>query len=265
MLLKIKHVSQYVYEVPVSYALQRIKMTPQDTHTQKVHDWQIDCHGAAREVVYRDGFGNVTELVRHERNAHDVTITVGGTVETFDTAGIAGDISGLTPLWTWLRTTQLTTAGPLVTALAKEFDTDTPRLELLHSLLAQVHQRISFTIGSTDATTDAETALGAGHGVCQDHSHVFIAVARLLGIPARYVSGYLLIDGETHQAASHAWADAYVDRIGWVGFDAANGVSPDEHYVRIATGLDYGSAAPLAGIRHGSGGEKLAVAINVEQ
>jgi transglutaminase-like putative cysteine protease len=265
MLLKIKHVSQYVYEAPVPYALQRIKMTPQDSLTQKVHDWQFDCHGAAREVVYRDGFGNVTELVRHERNAHDVTITVGGTIETFDTAGIAGEVSGLTPLWTWLRNTPLTTAGPLVKALAGEFDAATPRLELLHALLEHVHQRISFTVGSTDATTDAETALGTGHGVCQDHSHVFISIARLLGIPARYVSGYLLLDGATHQAASHAWADAYVDGIGWVGFDAANGVSPDERYVRLASGLDYGSAAPVAGIRHGSGSEQLAVAINVEQ
>lgn len=265
MLLKIKHVSEYVYSQPVPYALQRIKMTPQDSHTQKVHSWQIDCHGAAREVSYRDGFGNLTELVRHERNAHDVTITVGGTIETFDTSGVVGEQSGLTPLWTWLRNTPLTTAGTGVRALAGELDGSAPRLDLLHALLSRVNQRISFTLGSTDATTDAETALKAGHGVCQDHSHVFISVARLLGIPTRYVSGYLLIDGETQQAASHAWADAYVDGIGWVGFDAANGVSPDERYVRLATGLDYGSAAPVAGIRHGSGTEQLAVAINVEQ
>jgi transglutaminase-like putative cysteine protease len=265
MLLNIKHVSEYVYDQPVSYALQRIKLTPQSSQTQKVRDWQIDYHGASKELTYRDGFGNHTELVRHERNANDVTITVWGTVETFERAGVQGPDNGPTPLWTWLRDTPLTIAGSGIKALAKEFDAASPRIELLHALLARVHERINFTVGATDTNTDAESALAAGHGVCQDHSHVFISTARLLGIPTRYISGYLLLDGATHQAASHAWAETHVDGIGWVGFDAANGVSPDERYVRLATGLDYGSAAPVAGIRHGSGGEQLAVAINVEQ
>jgi transglutaminase-like putative cysteine protease len=265
MLLNIKHISQYVYDDPVAYALQRIKLTPRNSQCQKVHNWEIDCHGASREVVYHDGFGNLTELVRHERNARDVTITVSGSVETFDRSGVEGPDTGGTPLWTWLRCTPLTTAGDGIRALAGELDGNAPRLELLHLLLARIHQRISFTIGATDSNTDAESALSAGHGVCQDHSHVFVSTARLLGIPARYVSGYLMLDGTTNQAASHAWAEGFVDGVGWVGFDAANGVSPDERYVRLAKGLDYGSAAPVTGIRHGSGGEQLEVAINVEQ
>ena len=265
MLLKIKHVSKYTYEEAVPYALQRIRLTPQTTRNQKVHDWSVNYHGATREVLYRDGFGNLTELVRNERNAHDMTITVGGTIETFNKAGVEGPDSGPTPLWTWLRQTPLTTPGPSVRALAGEFDASGPRIDLLHRLLERVHERIRFIVGTTDVTTDAETALNAASGVCQDHSHVFISVARLLGIPARYVSGYLLIEGTTDQAASHAWSEGHVDGIGWVGFDAANGVSPDERYVRLATGLDYRDAAPMSGIRHGAGGESLAVDINVEQ
>ncbi len=85
-----------------------------------------------------------------------------------------------------------------------------------------------YEIGSTDVETVAEAALAAGHGVCQDLTHVFCAVARLSGIPARYVSGYLMMDGVEHQAASHAWAEAHVAGLGWVGFDAANNMSPDE-------------------------------------
>lgn len=265
MLLKIQHVSKYTYEEAVPYALQRIRLTPQTTRSQNVHDWHIDYHGASREVLYRDGFGNVTELVRNERNAHDMTITVGGTVETLNNTGIEGEDFGPTPLWTWLRQTPLTTPGPSVLALATEFDASAPRLETLHHMLDRVHERIRFVVGATDTTTDAETALNAAEGVCQDHAHVFASIARILGIPARYVSGYLLIDGATQQAASHAWAEGFVDGIGWVGFDAANGVSPDERYVRLATGLDYRDAAPMSGIRHGAGGESLAVDINVEQ
>jgi transglutaminase-like putative cysteine protease len=265
MLLKIKHVSKYTYDEPVPYALQRIRLTPQSTRNQKVHDWHVNYHGASREVLYTDGFGNLTELVRNERNAHDMTITVGGTVETFNNAGVEGEDTGPTPLWTWLRETPLTTPGPSVLALAREFVETSGRLELLHRILERVHERIRFVVGATEVTTDAETALNNAEGVCQDHTHVFVSVARLLGIPARYVSGYLLIDGETQQAASHAWSEAHVDGIGWIGFDAANGVSPDERYVRLATGLDYRDAAPMSGIRHGAGGERLAVDINVEQ
>lgn len=265
MLLKIQHISKYTYEEAVPYALQRIRLTPQTTRSQKVHDWTINYHGASREVLYRDGFGNVTELVRNERNALDMTITVGGTIETFNNSGVEGEDNGPTPLWTWLRQTPLTTPGPSVLALAAEFAEPLERLETLHRLLERVHGRIRFVVGATDTTTDAETALNASEGVCQDHAHVFASIARILGIPARYVSGYLLIDGETQQAASHAWAEAHVDGIGWVGFDAANGVSPDERYVRLATGLDYRDAAPISGIRHGTGGESLAVHINVEQ
>jgi transglutaminase-like putative cysteine protease len=265
MLLKIQHQSKYSYDAPVPYALQRIRLTPQTTRSQTVHDWKVDYHGAAREVAYRDGFGNMTELVRNERNAHDMTISVGGTVETLNNSGVQGEDIGPTPLWTWLRQTALTTPGPSVLALAGEYKGGAERLGLLHHLLENVHQRIRFVVGATEVTTDAETALNAAEGVCQDHAHVFGSVARILGIPARYVSGYLLIDGETQQAASHAWAEAHVEGIGWVGFDAANGVSPDERYVRLATGLDYRDAAPMSGIRHGFGGESLEVHINVEQ
>ena len=93
--------------------------------------------------------------------------------------------------------------------------------------------------------------------------HVFLAVARQLGFAARYVSGYLMMDDRIDQAAMHAWVDVWVDGLGFVGFDVSNGISPDERYVRIATGLDYRGAAPIAGTRYGSGQEFLDVALSV--
>ena len=111
----------------------------------------------------------------------------------------------------------------------------------------------------------AEEALAAGHGVCQDHAQIFIGAARLLGFPARYVSGYLFMENNVEQEASHGWAEAYVDGLGWVGFDVANGISPDERYIRVATGLDYKEAAPVSGMRFGDGGEAMTVTLQVQQ
>ena len=128
-----------------------------------------------------------------------------------------------------------------------------------------IETKVVYTVGATHAGTTAEEALKQGSGVCQDHAHVFVAAARVLGFPARYVSGYLMMNDTIDQAASHAWAEAYVAALGWVAFDASNGISPDERYVRMAVGRDYRDAMPVSGIRLGWAEEQLAVAITVEQ
>ena len=115
------------------------------------------------------------------------------------------------------------------------------------------------------AESTAEDALAAGRGVCQDHAHVFVAAARHLGHPARYVSGYLMLDDRVEQDASHAWAEVWIEGLGWVGFDVSNGISPDERYVGVARGLDYRDAAPISGVRFGSGEEELHVSVQVQQ
>jgi len=117
----------------------------------------------------------------------------------------------------------------------------------------------------THANTLAEDALAQGHGVCQDHSHVFVSSARLLGFPARYVSGYLMMNDRVEQDATHAWAEAYVDGVGWIGFDISNAISPDERYVRVATGLDYADCAPITGVRYGAEKGTMEVEIQVQQ
>jgi transglutaminase-like putative cysteine protease len=108
--------------------------------------------------------------------------------------------------------------------------------------------------------TTAVQAFERGAGVCQDLAHLFCGAARAVGMPARYVSGHLFRrDGQNNQLAAHAWAEAYIDDLGWVAFDPAHGISADDHYVRIAVGADYRSAAPLVGTRLGGGGEELEV------
>ena len=122
-----------------------------------------------------------------------------------------------------------------------------------------------YETGATDVYTTAEEAMGEGMGVCQDHAHIFIGAARALDIPTRYVSGYLLMDDRIDQEATHAWAEAHVEGLGWVGFDISNGISPDTRYVRVATGRDYVEAAPITGVSFGAAEEELRVALAVEQ
>ena len=104
-----------------------------------------------------------------------------------------------------------------------------------------------------------------GAGVCQDHVHAFLGVSRLLGYSARYVSGYLMMDENIIQEASHAWAEVYLDAIGWVGFDISNGISPDARYIKLATGFDYLDVIPLSGVRQGTGEETISTQIAISQ
>jgi transglutaminase-like putative cysteine protease len=119
--------------------------------------------------------------------------------------------------------------------------------------------------GTTDVHTEAAAALADGKGVCQDHTHIFIAGCRTLEVPARYVTGYLYLGDDAGAEAHHAWAEAWVDGLGWVGFDVANRICPTDNYVRLASGLDAGYAAPIKGSRRGGSGESLDVAVAVHQ
>ena len=136
---------------------------------------------------------------------------------------------------------------------------------MLHDLSARVLAGASYAKGATDTRTTGEQAVAAGQGVCQDHAHIFIGIARQLGVPSRYVSGYLLMDGQVEQEATHAWAEAHVEGLGWTGFDISNGISPDARYVRLATGRDYREAAPILGISYGAAMEETAVEVRVTQ
>jgi transglutaminase-like putative cysteine protease len=133
-------------------------------------------------------------------------------------------------------------------------------------MLTALNGEITFDTDPTHTATTAAEAFALKRGVCQDLTHIYIAAARHLGIPARYVSGYFhRADGVTEQEAGHAWAEAFIPSLGWVGFDATNGICTTDAHLRVAIGLDYLSAAPVRGARTGGAGEALAVRIHVDQ
>lgn len=265
MLLSIRHTSRYQYDGPILYAVQRLRLRPQSGAGQTVRSWDLTIEGAATELSYTDGFGNRTELVRHIKEAREIVITAAGVVETEDRAGVFGSVQGFAPVWLFNRTTPLTEAGEGIKELAATLPEDAKRLAKLHQLMDILTDRMTFKTNTTTIYTTAEEALKRGEGVCQDYAHIFISVARALGIPSRYVSGYLMREDVVEQTAGHAWAEAHIDGLGWVGFDAANNMCPNDRYVRIGCGLDYRDAAPVSGVRIGLAGETLAVEVNVEQ
>lgn len=266
MQLAIRHNTTYRFDTPVAYGLQQLRLTPKSRPGQTVLDWKMEIDGGKVESVFSDAHANTVTLVSFAPDAAEITVHCHGTVETEDTNGVVGKQKGFVPLWLFQRSTELTRAGPNVRRIAKglkdEYDSDLP---LLHALSARILDEVAYETGATDAATSADAAIEHGRGVCQDHAHIFVAAARALDYPARYVSGYLMMNDRTHQDASHAWAEAHIDDLGWVGFDVSNGISPDARYVRVATGLDYREAAPISGLRFGSATEELDVAIEVQQ
>jgi len=262
MRLKINHVTEYSYDEPVQFSLQRLRLTPIEHPGLRVISWTIAVDGATVEAGFNDQFGNHTHLVSFEGEAKSVRIVASGEVETEDRAGVHGPHTGYVPLWLYLRDTPLTKPGKLLRELAKNLTGDN-ELARMHDLMARVHEQVAYEPGATTTDTSAEQALEAATGVCQDHAHIMIAVARLLNLPARYISGYLMMEGVEEQAATHAWAEVHLPSLGWVGFDAANNVCPDARYVRLATGLSYADAAPVSGMRIGLAGEDMSVTVRV--
>ena len=187
-------------------------------------------------------------------------------IETTDNAGVIGQHAGHMPLWCFLRPTALTRPGSGLRSLVAGLGADRSNpLGLLHELSGAVADAVRYEKGVTDVASSAEDALAAGKGVCQDQAHVFVAAGRLLDIPTRYVSGYLKLDETAENQASHGWAEAHVAGLGWVGFDVANAVCPDDRYVRVATGCDYAEAAPITGLSQGTGATTLGVEVSVGQ
>ncbi len=264
MLLSIDHRTEYVYEEPVTYALQQLRLTPKSRAGQEVIQWSIAIEGGKIELEFDDQHNNHVSLVSTEPGQTRIAIHCQGEVANNNETGVIGDHGGYAPLWYFLRMTPLTKPGPLLRNLARKIgeDKDLPKLHALSSLILD---KVKYEAGKTDSTTTAEEALALRQGVCQDHAQIFISVARFLGFPARYVSGYLFMEDQLTQEATHGWAEAYVDGLGWVGFDVPNGISPDQRYIRLATGLDYKDAAPMSGMRFGSGKETMSVALQIQQ
>ena len=261
MLLKIEHRTHYVYSEPVSYTIQQLRLTPPEGYGQHVRNWEIRVNGNLYRAV--DTFGNIAHTLVVDALHEELTIVASGEVETgVETHSVYEPM----PLQIYLRSTPLTTLDDNLRKFAEQFKNPTgvTGLKEIESLMKAIVEKVPYEKGSTTVDTSAAEAFALGKGVCQDHVHVFVSCCRALGVPARYVSGYLFTkDGS--QLVSHPWADIWLPAKGWHSLDVCNGKDTGEGHVRLASGLDYRDACPISGSRVGGGEEKMTVNVKVNQ
>ena len=262
MRIRVAHHTRYDYDSPAQ-VLQVLRVSPRGYDGQHVAHWRLDADADVCVRRTEDAFGNVVHILSAEGPVSSLTLSAGGEVTTRDCSGLVEGAPEPLPPAVFLRETALTRPDAALKDLAAGAATRAEPLDRLHALMAAVSGAIVFETGRTDSGTSAAEALELRRGVCQDLAHVFIAGARLMGAPARYVSGHLMRPETVAQEAGHAWAEALVPGLGWVGFDPVNGVCPTEAYVRVAVGLDYLDAAPVRGTRNGGGAERLSVRLAV--
>jgi len=262
MRIRIDYQTRYDYALPATNVVQLLRVQPRATEDQHILTWRIevDADGSLRTGF--DVYGNVTHIFYAERGIDSLTLRVTGEVATQDSHGIVrGSVEPLAPLL-YRRGTALSTADAALCAFAAEQQRD-DRLSTLHALLTGIHGAMTFDADVTGTGTDAITAFGLKRGVCQDFSHIYLACARHLGIPARYVSGHFVhIDGGAVEPAGHAWVEAWDETLGWLGFDPTNGIAVTPSYIRVAVGHDYLAAAPVRGARRGGGDETMTVSVS---
>lgn len=264
MILTVSHSSHYRYDLPVRSVVQTHRLTPSRHEGQRVISWAVRVSDGIAGGSYRDGAGDWVQAYTVPGPVSEITVDVQGTVEVADLAGVLrGHREGIAPE-AYLRDTVATRIDVALIDLAESTAPGADLLDRAHRLSAAVADAIVYSPGATHAHTTAAEALALGEGVCQDHAHALIAVARVAGMPARYVSGYLFSDsaGDPHEAA-HAWAEVYVQGLGWVGFDPANRCCPDERYIRLGSGFDARDAAPIRGVARGPGHESLDVTVAI--
>jgi len=267
MRIRLSHTTTYRYDVPPTAVTQILRLTPRNHDSQYVMNWRIDLSEDSELHQHEDAFGNITHSFTATGPFTELSVLVEGQVDTQDTDGVVTGTIERFPPALFLRETSLTEADSAIVDFAEATRAagggDT--LSMLHALVREVHREVAYDEDPTHTATTAAEAFKLHRGVCQDMAHIYIAAARRLGVPARYVSGHLCRTDTVAQEAGHAWAEAYVDQLGWVGFDPANAVCTTDAHVRVAVGLDYLSAAPIRGTRYGGRGETMTVAVHVAQ
>lgn len=263
--LTIRHLTRYAYQPEAVQAAMRVCLFPPVTEAQRADHWSVEVNGTQCSAMFQDSNGVGVGFWRAPEPVSAIEVVAEGSVRTADLNGVLRGLRETSRPGVFLRQTELTKASERLRELARDISGDGD-LARMHALSERVHDAVDYRKDVTGSDTAADDALALGAGVCQDQVHVFVAVARLLEIPARYVVGYLA-DPESGAPAdeTHAWAEGYVAGLGWVGFDITNQICPTDLYVRLGCGLDAREAAPLRGTHTGDAVETMSVEIAIEQ
>lgn len=264
MRLSVRHSTVYQFDAPMRFVTQSHRLTPVSNGCQEVKAWKVSAEGAVFGAGFTDGGGDAIDTMTVQGPVTRIEVLVEGLVETTDTAGVLRDHREVIQPLVYLQPTTFTKTNRLLAELRDSAlaGADEDLLDRAHRLAAAVSEAIEYTPGATAAGTTAGEALELGRGVCQDMTHVLIALAHSARMPARYVTGYLFTDDASGEAA-HAWAEIHVEGLGWIGFDPANRCCADDRYIRLGSGRDAREAAPIRGVSRGGAGEAMDVNVVV--
>ena len=265
----IRHVTRFAYQTPVTESVMEARMQPRTDNLQRCFHFALTTTPKARVMMYQDHDGNAVHHFAIPARHANLTLTAESLVDCTVPEPLPADLGGDG----WERLDAMKSPGDLwedlapsafvqKTALLDELVDaigltrgDDP-LVTLRQLMNQIFERFEYTPQVTRVDSPIDDALRVRRGVCQDFAHIFLALARLLGVPARYVSGYLfhgaVSDDRTPDGATHAWVEVRLPELGWVGLDPANNVLAEERHIRVAVGRDYADVPPTRGIFKGS-------------
>jgi len=263
MRLTVRHATTYTYDPPADRCALRLRLYPPTFSGQRVLKWTVSVNEQVVPALMTTATGDRESIWTRANAGAEISVVAEGEVDTDDTAGVLRGLKDATRPQIFLRATPLTEADARIQSLARDLAGEKP-LDRMHALFNSIADVIAYKPSTTSSSTTAAQALKAGKGVCQDHAHVFVSAARSIGVPARYVVGYLLAQ-DTKLTETHAWAEAWVPEIGWVGFDAANRLCPTDRYVRLGCGLDAADAAPIRGNVTGNSQERLSASVDISQ
>lgn len=272
MLLNIQHETQLTYSEPVCETVFEVRMSPPSNEDQTNLGYRLRITPAAPVTSFRDGFGNRVDLFNVLEPYRELLVraTTIARIHRRDgeerLAESDWNGEGNIPLEAveFLQPSPMVHAGPELSAFVaglQRLDGKTPLLKLVRTLVDEVRGRLTYEKKVTTARTLVDEALTLGRGVCQDFTHLFLGACRGLGLPGRYVSGYVNEPGEL---ATHAWAQVWAGRSGWVDVDPTRGAFPDAHYVVTAIGRDFSDVPPNRGVWKGLADETITVVVKIE-
>jgi transglutaminase-like putative cysteine protease len=282
MFYSIRHVTRFRYSVPIRESVMELRMQPRSEGPQMLRSFQIVTVPRAQLYAYTDHFGNAVYHFNTLREHDELRIEAQATLEV---AAFA-DLPDATDKLEWQRYNEFNLSddhydllepskfarpSAELSAFMTAQELVSPRgdpLTALKRLSTAIHDGFGYQPGITEVHSPIEHALKEGRGVCQDFTHIMIAVARQWNIPARYISGYLHHSRNGHDrsedGATHAWVEAWLPSFGWVGFDPTNGMMAGDRHVRVAVGRDYADVPPTRGTFKGVSESELAIAVAVE-
>jgi transglutaminase-like putative cysteine protease len=277
---KINHLTRYLYSEPVTNSAMEVRMQPRSDDYQVCTEFHIKVSPVARVLHYRDYFQNHINIFDIPGSHGKLAINTSSVAEVHSRPDLPDHLN--TDAWRLLRTENLDPdcfdmlqSGHFTTPtdLTREFTRTLPitrdadPLMLLKALNTGIYQSMDYDQSVTTVDSHIDVALEARRGVCQDFAHIMATITRELGIPCRYVSGYLFHreDGYDRSAedATHAWVEAWLPTLGWVGFDPTNNLICGERHIGVCIGRDYADAAPTRGVFTGTAETSLEVSVKV--